>query len=55
MPSLLAERTVSFNRGEIHTTGPDAAIAKIYNGGKVTLKIHLQSRIRGLELCWSLP
>lgn len=30
--------TVSFNQGEIHTTGPDAAIAKIYNGGKVTLK-----------------
>lgn len=30
--------TVSFNQGEIHTTGPDTAIAKIYNGGKVTLK-----------------
>ena len=30
--------TVSFNQGEIYTTGPDAAIAKIYNGGTVTLK-----------------
>lgn len=52
--------TVSFNQGEIHTTGPDAAIAKIYNGGKVTLKntsavahqgagIVLESSINGQE------
>ncbi|HIA9394508.1 TPA: autotransporter outer membrane beta-barrel domain-containing protein, partial [Escherichia coli] len=52
--------TVSFNQGEIYTTGPDAAIAKIYNGGKVTLKntsavahqgagIVLESSINGQE------
>lgn len=47
--------TVSFNQGEIHTTGPDAAIAKIYNGGKVTLKNTSAVAHQGLELCWSLP
>ncbi|HGT6189085.1 TPA: autotransporter outer membrane beta-barrel domain-containing protein, partial [Escherichia coli] len=52
--------TVSFNQGEIYTTGPDAAIAKIYNGGTVTLKntsavahqgagIVLESSINGQE------
>lgn len=52
--------TVSFNQGEIYTTGPDAAIAKIYNGGTVTLKntsavahqgagVVLESSINGQE------
>ncbi|MDT0838309.1 autotransporter outer membrane beta-barrel domain-containing protein [Escherichia coli] len=52
--------TVSFNQGEIYTTGPDAATAKIYNGGTVTLKntsavahqgsgIVLESSINGQE------
>lgn len=47
--------TVSFNQGEIYTTGPDAATAKIYNGGTVTLKNTSAVAHQGSELCWSLP
>ncbi len=43
--------TVSFNQGEIYTTGPDAATAKIYNGGTVTLKKYICSRASGVWNC----